>query len=220
MPKSIAIIMDGNRRWARAKSLPSFEGHKAGAETLKKISKFVFGQDIKQFAVYAFSLENFKRDKKEVEHIMQLLDLYLKNAKEELLDKDVKLKVIGDMTKLSSSLRKTIEEAESINPYAKHSLFLAIAYGGKQDILQAAQRAKTYKQMDEDLFKSFLWSRDLIEPDILIRTGGEKRLSNFLLWDLAYTELFFTDTYWPDFTEQELKDIIDEYLARQRRFGK
>ncbi len=223
MPRCIGIIMDGNRRWAKQKGLLSHEGHLEGVKTLHKITHAIFERDIQHLVVYAFSIENWQRSKEEVEALMNLFSKVLsENNLQELLKENVKLKVIGQIQDLPESLKEAIKRAESKNENAAYTLWIALSYGGRLEILEAARKSadKYGENLNESDFTKELWSYGMPDPDIVIRTGGEKRLSNFLLWQIAYSELFFTDTYWPDFDENELDDILMKYKERKRRFGK
>ncbi len=223
MPKNIGIIMDGNRRWAKERGLPSLVGHEKGADKLKELSKYVFEKDVENLVVYAFSTENWKRSKEEVDHLMKLPSRFLgKDQSRELLEDNVRVRVLGEKSMLSEDLQEKIKEAESINSEAKYTLWIALSYGSRLEILRAAQSAacKYGDSFDEEQLRSEFWSSNMPDPDIIIRSGGERRLSNFLLWQAAYSELFFTDTYWPDFSKSELDAILDEYAKRKRRFGK
>ncbi|MEA3344241.1 MAG: polyprenyl diphosphate synthase [Patescibacteria group bacterium] len=226
VPFHLGIIMDGNRRWAKEKKLPVLEGHRRGAKRLEEIGGMTLKKGIKILTVYAFSTENWKRSKTETNYLMQLLKQFLnaKNVKE-LNQKGVKLNIIGEREKLSTKLQKRIEEVEKITSNNTQGVLnLAVSYGGRPEIIQAIKKIIRKKispdKIDEDLINENLWTKGLPYPDLIIRTSGIKRLSNFLTWQTAYSELYFTKKYWPDFTEQELDKALANFSLRQRRFGK
>ena len=221
-PKHIAIIMDGNGRWAQKRGLPRVKGHERGAEVVREITTYCANHpEVKVLTLYAFSTENWKRPKMEVDFLMKLLDRYLKNELPIYQKEDVRFETIGDLTPFSEKLKKRIKKTKEATKNNKKLIqVLALNYGGRDEIVRAANRAcKTGIKLTEDNFDDFLDTSGLGEVDILLRTGGEKRLSNFLLWRAAYAELFFVDTLWPDFTSEELKKIINEFKKRERRFG-
>ena len=219
--KSIGIIMDGNRRWAKEKGLPRAEGHKKGADTLEKIAKVVFGQGVEHLAVYAFSTENWKRSKEEVDALLKLIKFFIEKRLLKGFDDNVKFRFVGDLSLFDSSLQETIKKAEKINPQAKYCLWIALSYGGRAEMLEAARAsARGHSAESEEEFKKLLWSAELPDFDLVVRTGGKRRLSNFFPWQSAYAELFFTDTLWPDFSERELLQIFNEFQSTQRNFGK
>ena len=224
----VAIIMDGNGRWAKKKGLPRTSGHKAGAETLRKIIEYATASEVEYLTCYAFSTENWKRPKIEVNFLMTLLSNYLKEEIKNLKENGVRLKVIGDIEGLSSKLQKQIAKAENETKDGDRlQLNLAINYGGRFDLIQAitniARKVKDGEyQLDdisENLVSAALSTADIPEPDLLIRPGGDYRISNFLLWELAYTELFFCEKLWPDFTKEDLEKIMTDFKTRERRFG-
>jgi len=220
IPNHLGIIIDGNRRWAKKKGLPSFYGHKRGLDNVKKISDYCLEKGVKVLTLYAFSSENWNRSKKEIEHLMKLLGTALnkKNIKD-LNKRGVRMQVIGQKEKLSKTLQKLILEAEqSTKKNKKGVLNLAISYGGRADIIQAAQRIKG--RITEEKLNKNLWTAGLPDPDFIIRTGGEMRLSNFLTWQSAYSELYFTKKTWPDFSKKDLDKAFDDFSHRHRRFGK
>jgi len=215
--------MDGNRRWAKGKGMPAVSGHEKGARKLEEISRYIFDKGIENLVVYAFSTENWKRSEEEVSYLMNLLASFLSDKRlRKLLQEDVKIRVLGERSSLPESLQKKVSKAEKINPEAKYTLWIALSYGSRLEILRAAQSAarKYGNSFSEDEFRKEFWSSKMPDPDLVIRTGGEMRLSNFLLWQLAYSELFFTDSFWPDFSKEELDAILKEYTKRKRRFGK
>ena len=225
----ISIIMDGNGRWAKKKFMPRFYGHKAGLESVRKMVSACIEVDIKYLTLFAFSSENWRRPKEEIKSLMGLFALALKQEIKKLNKANVKLQIIGDLSKFSKEIQELISQA--INKTKENTglvLTIAANYGGRWDILQAVhQIIKKTKQgeldesgIDEFCIESYLQTANLPEPDLFIRTGGEQRISNFLLWDLAYSEFYFTDVLWPDFDENELHKSIHSYQTRQRRFGR
>lgn len=228
LPKHIAIIMDGNRRWAKEKGLDIKLGHKEGAENLKRIAKYANKIGIKYLTVYAFSTENWKRTKEEVGALMLLLQKYVE---EFLTDKNldnIKINIIGDISKLDVSLQKSIEKI--VNKTKENTgltLNIAFNYGGRDEIVKAVTKiAKKVKNneillenINEELVSNNLYTAGQPDPDLLIRPGGEQRISNYLLWQLAYTEFLFIPKYWPDFSEKDLDDAIQTFTQRNRKFG-
>lgn len=224
----VAIIMDGNGRWAKKRGLPRTGGHKVGAEVLRKMVEFAAKTPIQYLTCYAFSTENWKRPKIEVQFLMTLLSLYLDQEITNLKKNGVALKILGDKSGLSSKLQKQIEKAESETAAGERlQLNLAINYGGRQDLVQAVQKIahqiesgeRNISNIDEELISAALGTAGMPEPDLLIRPGGDCRISNFLLWEMAYTEFFFSSKLWPDFTEEDFQKILDEFKNRERRFG-
>lgn len=220
-PRHIAIIMDGNGRWAQKRGLPRIKGHEKGAEVVREITTYCANNpEIDVLTLYAFSTENWKRPKMEVDFLMRLLDNWLKNELQTYKKENVKFEVIGDISRFSKKLQERIAYTkEETKNNTKLTQVLALNYGGRDEIIRACERArKSGIKVDEENFEDFFDAK-IGDVDILIRTGGEKRISNFLLWRIAYAELFFTDTFWPDFTSDELEKIIDEFKKRERRFG-
>lgn len=225
----IAFIMDGNRRWAKKHALPIALGHKKGAETLTNIAKAVKECGIKFMTVYAFSTENWKRDKEEVDALMNLLRQYLESSFKELQENNVAIKFIGERNMLDADIISKMTGIEnSTQENTAMTLCVALSYGSRQEITAAtrkiAQDAVDGKinpaDITMDMLTSSLYTADIPDPDLLIRTSGEMRLSNYLLWQLAYTELYFSNTLWPDFSKKELEEIIANYKTRERRYGK
>ena len=227
-PNHVAIIMDGNRRWARKRRFEVLFGHDKGAEKLKEISRCCVDARINWLTVFAFSSENWTRPEHEVTGLMRLIAKFIDTQAKELLDANVRLRIIGRRDRIAGDLRSAIQVLEKLS--AKNTglnLTVALDYGGRQDIAGAALAiAKeieagmlTADDLNDDLLKSRMSTKILPPVDLLIRTGGEKRLSNFLLWDLSYAELFFSDKLWPDFTRSDLYDAITSFQGRQRRFG-
>ncbi|MET0110621.1 MAG: isoprenyl transferase [Candidatus Thiodiazotropha sp.] len=229
LPRHIAIIMDGNGRWAKKRGLPRYAGHPAGVEAVRGVVEACVELQIPVLTLFAFSSENWQRPQKEVNLIM---DLFLRSLKKEVrrLDRNhVKLKVIGDRSAFATNLQAQIDEAEQ-QTASNQGLLLQVAanYGGRWDITQAAKRLAEQvqrgeiapDQIDEERFSQHLCITNLPEPDLFIRTGGEQRISNFLLWQCAYTELYFTDLLWPDFNRKALDEALHDFSRRQRRFGR
>ena len=225
----IAIIMDGNGRWAKKRGMPRTYGHKKGAENVVNITRAMKDSGVKYLTLYAFSTENWQRSEDEVQALMQLLNDYLDNEFQEIMKNDVKIVFIGERYMLSLPLQQKIKSVEDKSKNNKSlTLCIALSYGSRQEILSAVKKiSKLVKNGDlsEDeisieTISSQLYTKDIPDPDILIRTSGEQRISNYLLWQIAYTELFFTKTHWPDFSKDELLKIIDEYNNRERRYGK
>jgi len=228
IPEHIAIIMDGNGRWAKKRNLPRIAGHHEGMKTVKRITKMADELGIKALTLYAFSTENWKRPKKEVEYIMSLPEQFLSTFLPELIEKNVKVTSIGYTEQLPAHTLRALEDAkEKTKDNTGLILNFALNYGSRSEILQAVknlvQDCKN-NQVDahditDELFSSYLMTEGLADPDLLIRTSGELRISNFMLWQLAYTELWFTEVFWPDFSEEHLVEAIEVFQNRQRRFG-
>jgi len=228
LPRHIAIILDGNGRWAKQRSLPRTAGHKVGAETFRTIATYCRDIGIDYLTVYAFSTENWKRPKEEVDTIMGLLKAYLLEAIDTMEKDNVRLCFMGDMTVLNDELRELVERCNEIS--AKLSgcqCNICINYGGRAEIIQAArnfaadcvQGNANAEELTEEAFEKYLYSAGIPSPELLIRPGGEQRLSNFLLWQSAYAEFYYTDVLWPDFSKEELLKAISAYQRRNRRFG-
>lgn len=225
----IAIIMDGNGRWAKKRGLPRSMGHKKGAEAVKEITKVAANLGVKYLTLYAFSTENWNRDSEEVESLMDLLRQYLKSDLKEVQENGVRIRFIGERSMLASDIVESMNRLEAETAQNdKMTLCLAISYGSRQEIVNAARKiAELAKRgdiqpedVDVKMFSGMLYTQDIPDPDILIRTSGEQRLSNYLLWQLAYAEFFFSDVLWPDFDEKTLTDIIADFKSRERRYGK
>lgn len=215
--------MDGNRRWAKANELPSLEGHKRGYDVLEKLIRTVSGEQIPHMVVYAFSTENWKRAEDEVGYLMSLFSRALTELTKTLVaeGKKINVRVIGQRERLPKKLQEEIIVTEGKNTVDPGlTLWIAVSYGARAEIVDAVNRAiKKGEPVDEESFTPHLWTHGMPDPDLIIRTSGEIRLSNFLLWQSAYSELFFTETLWPDFGETEFKSILEEYGKRQRRRG-
>lgn len=221
--KHIAIIMDGNRRYAKKRGLPSAMGHKMGVESLKKIVNISDKFNVKYLTVYAFSTENWKRKKEEVDFLMNLLSTTLKNELQEMHENNVKISYIGDLTKLNDNLRNVLNNSyETTKNNTGVNLQIAINYGGRDEIIHAVCEIikSGIKKVDENIFENFLYTKNIPDPDLLIRTGGELRVSNYLLWQIAYSEIYVTEKLWPEFNEEALVEAILAFRERQRRYGK
>lgn len=229
-PKHIAIIMDGNGRWARQRGLPRTAGHKEGVEACKRVVRAAGDLGVKYITLFGFSTENWKRPADEVNELMRLLRIYLRAETADLHANNVRLKVIGSRKELAPDIVTLIENSENLTKdNTGLTLVMALNYGGRHELTQAAADMAQYfmdndmepsQENAEEFLPQFLFTKDMPDPDILIRTSGEERISNFLLWQSAYTEFVFSDTLWPDFGHDELKEAIDEYCGRERRFGK
>lgn len=223
IPTHLGIIIDGNRRWARENGLPVFEGHRKGFDNFKKITNYAFAKGVKILTVYAFSTENWNRTKLEVNYLMKLLALALTDKYLRELNKNkIRICVIGQKERLSKTLQSKIERIENATKdNQKGTLNLAISYGGRPEIIQAIKRI-VEQRVPSDKINEETVSRNLLaaDVDLIIRTGGEQRLSNFLTWQSVYSELYFTKKYWPEFSKKDLDEALEEYSRRQRRFGK
>ena len=221
LPRHIAIIMDGNGRWAKMRGLPRTAGHKVGAETFRRIAKHCKKLGIQYLTVYAFSTENWKRPKEEVDAIMGLLDQYLREALPSMEKEHIRVKFFGDLSVLDPELRELAEKANALSDTIEGvQANLCLNYGGRDEIVRAARAcAEAGVEWTEENFGKFLYSGDVPDPELVIRPGGEQRISNFLLWQCAYSEFIFTPTLWPDFDEKTLEEAIIAYQQRDRRFG-
>jgi undecaprenyl diphosphate synthase len=233
IPRHVAIIMDGNGRWAKQRNLPRIVGHKAGSESVKNIVRTAKELNLEVLTLYAFSTENWKRPSLEVQGLMTLLKTYLKSELENMLENDISLRCIGEIEMLPPDVQKILREviqntARNAEKKPGLTLNLALSYGGRFEIVRAA-RIMAEKcvsgQFDPDdfsesLFASHLYTAGLPDPDLLIRTGGESRLSNFLLWQLSYAELYITETMWPDFNDERFFEALQDFQSRERRFGR
>ncbi|WP_418750439.1 isoprenyl transferase [Frisingicoccus sp.] len=228
VPEHVAIILDGNGRWAKKRMMPRNYGHAQGSKTVEQICEDAWNLGIKYLTVYAFSTENWKRPEKEVNALMKLLRSYLKDCIKRTTKNNIRVRVIGDKTGLSDDIRQAIEELEQVSSVNTGLNFtIAINYGSRDEMRRAMVRMAgdvesgkvASADITEELFNSYLDTWDIPDPDLLIRTSGEQRLSNFLLWQLAYTEFLFMDVLWPDFNRNELVRAIRQYNGRERRFG-
>jgi undecaprenyl diphosphate synthase len=221
IPNHIAMIMDGNGRWAKERGLNRTAGHEEGAKTVRKITQYCSDIGIKYLTLYAFSTENWERPKLEVEFLMKLLERYLKKELDVYLKNNIRFKAIGDLSRFSKSLQKTIFETQDKTANCSGlTQVLALNYGSKNEIIRAVRKLNELQlEVSEENLESCLDTAGMGDVDVLIRTSGEVRLSNYLLWQNAYAEMFFTQTYWPDFNESELDDILSDFSKRERRFG-
>jgi undecaprenyl diphosphate synthase len=221
IPNHIAIIMDGNGRWAKERGLNRTAGHEEGAKTVRKITQYCSDIKVKYLTLYAFSTENWERPKLEVEFLMKLLEKYLKKELEVYLQNNIRFKAIGDLSRFSKSLQNTIYETQNKTANCSGlTQVLALNYGSKNEIIRAVKKLNELNlEVTEENLESCLDTAGMGDVDVLIRTSGEVRLSNYLLWQNAYAEMFFTQTYWPDFTASELDDILSDFSKRERRFG-
>lgn len=222
VPNCIGIIMDGNRRWAKAKNLPTFDGHRRGYEKLKEVTRWVNKAGIKHLIVYALSTENWNRTKDEVSYLLDLIRLVLTEDFELIKKEGGRIICIGERERFSTEIRELMNRVERETSAAQGvTLVLALSYGGRAEIVRAANEAVSKGvPVDEKSFGNLLWTKNIPDPDLIIRTGGEMRLSGFLPWQAVYSELFFTKTFWPDFSEEEFKFILEEFSGRKRNFGK
>jgi len=228
LPRHCAIIMDGNGRWAEKRSLDRIAGHQKGAESVRSVVRASREIGIPYLTLFAFSSENWSRPSLEVEALWILLKEYLSSELQEMLDNGIRLLAIGDLGRLSRDVASTLNESVKQTAQATAmTLTLALSYGGRDDILQALRRVMVNcregtlspEEITENLFSKYLWTVNLPDPDLLIRTSGEMRISNFFLWQLAYTEIYVTPTLWPDFNKEELIQALLSYQERERRFG-
>lgn len=228
-PKHIGIILDGNRRWAKARGLKPTDGHKAGAEAVKNITKYAYDCGLKYLTVYAFSTENWKRDKAEVEILMKLLDKFTSDLLESDEKRKIRIKVYGDISALDKKLQEKIIKLEEKTKNNSKMIFgICLNYGGRDELLKAIKEIGsdlkngkiTEQDITQELVSSHLYTKDIPDPDFIIRTSNEYRLSNFLTWQSTYSELYFPkDVMWPDFDENQFDEAIEEYIKRNRRFG-
>lgn len=229
VPQHVAIILDGNGRWAKAKGMPRNYGHAQGSKNVERICEEAWRMGIKYLTVYAFSTENWNRPKDEVDALMKLLRNYMKTCLKTAAKNDMKVRVIGDIEPLDEDIKKRISELEAATvDNGGLNFTIALNYGSRDEMTRAARRMAqdcaagklSPETIDESVFESYLDTHGIPDPDLLIRTSGEQRLSNYLLWQLAYSEFYFTDVPWPDFTKDELVKAVEEYNHRHRRFGR
>ncbi|MDR0744112.1 MAG: isoprenyl transferase [Tannerella sp.] len=229
LPQHVAVIMDGNGRWAMNHGLDRSEGHREGVVSVRRVMEAAVEVGLQYLTVYTFSTENWNRPEEEINALMTIMVAAIHRETPDLMKNNVRLLVIGDMMRLPRGVREALSEClEKTSVNTGTTLILALSYSSRWEIVQAAKRIAENVQekkmdpedLDEELFSSYLTTRDIPDPDLLIRTGGEKRISNFLLWQLSYAELYFTDVYWPDFRENEFYEAILSYQQRDRRFGR
>lgn len=228
IPQHVAIILDGNGRWAKSKGMPRNYGHRMGAKNVEKICDIAGHMGIKYLTVYAFSTENWNRPQEEVEELMRLLGSYMKTCLKTARKNNMRVRVLGDISRLSLKLQEQILELErESSQYDGFYFQIALNYGSRDEMLRAMKKMYTdletgklsKDEITEEVFSRYLDTADIPDPDLLIRTSGEQRLSNYLLWQLAYSEFYFTETAWPDFDEAELKKAVEAYNSRERRYG-
>lgn len=225
IPNHIGIIMDGNRRWARQRGLPTIEGHRVGAENFKKIAQKCYELGVKYFTVFAFSTENWNRSEEEISYLMKLLENYLNEQKEFFIEKNIRLKIIGQIWRLPKNLQKLVLEIMDITKNnTGGNLNLAISYGGRVEIVEAVKKIVKEKisaeEINEKVISEHTYTAGQPDPDLIIRTSGEQRVSGFLTWQAVYSEIYFSPKMWPEFSEQDLENAIEDFSNRQRRFGK
>jgi len=227
-PTHVAIIMDGNGRWAKSRFLPRNAGHKKGMETVRSVVRAAGELGIRYLTLFGFSSENWKRPQSEISDLMGLLRIYLQREVKSLHEQNVRLRIIGDRTKLAKDIQDKLVEVEALTEKNTGlTLCIALSYGSRNEIVLAAQKIAeklqagviTSEEITEEAFSAALFTHDVPDPDVLIRTSGEQRISNFLLWQIAYTELVFVDTLWPDFTKTDLIHALREFGQRERRYG-
>jgi len=230
IPQCLGLIMDGNRRWAKAAGLPAFEGHRRGYENLMDLLAWCKEAGVRHVAVYAFSTENWRRTEDEVGYLMQLFRMVIFKEAERFKKENGRVKFVGQKDRFEKDIQESMEKMEEETKDGEYALYVCISYGGRAEIISAIQKLSKEKTpeeiaaLTEEDFGKYLWTaegkEEMPEPDIIIRTGGEKRLSNFLTWQSVYSELFFTDTLWPEFSKEEFTRILEEYARRERRRGK
>ncbi|MDQ5938575.1 MAG: undecaprenyl diphosphate synthase [Patescibacteria group bacterium] len=224
IPEHIGIIVDGNRRWAKKQNLPSLEGHRVGANRIKEIAEYALTRGVKILTIFVFSTENWKRSQEEVGYLFKLFTDFLNNEAENLSKRGIKLQILGDRSKFDDHFMRVIDNAEKITTEADKGLLnLCLNYGGRDEIVKAVQKIVANKvaesDITEDLIKQNLYSKNIMDPDFIIRTSGEQRLSGFLTWQSVYSELYFAQKMWPEFSKDDFDLALAEYSNRQRRFG-
>lgn len=224
IPQHIGIIIDGNRRWAKSKNLPTFEGHRIGYDKIKEVADYALEKGVKILSIYAFSTENWKRNQDEVNYLLSLFKLLLEKEVKDLLNKGIKLRILGDKSNITVDLQQAINKAEDLTSGAdKAILNICFNYGGRDEIVKAVQKIVASQMsaadVTEDVIRKNLYTQNTPDPDFIIRTSGEQRLSGFLTWQSVYSELYFVKKMWPDFTKEDLDLALEEYTNRQRRFG-
>lgn len=225
LPRHIAVIMDGNGRWAKCRNLPREEGHKAGAESVQEVVETCARLGIEYLTLYAFSKENWKRPKAEITMLWKLLENYLKKEHKVLVKNQLCLKVIGQRDDLPPTVRRELRRVENLTKdFKRMTIVLALNYGGRAEIVEAVKKlckdnSSDVESLDEKKFANYLFTADIPDPDLLIRTSGEMRISNFLLWQIAYSEIWITQEYWPDFRKKTLLKALVDFQKRERRFG-
>lgn len=217
----IGMILDGNRRWARERNLPTLEGHRRGFENLKEVARWVRDRNIPHMVVYAFSTENWNRSPEEVDYLMDIFRAAIRESREELGKEGVRVRFLGQRERFAEDIQVGMRETEEKTAgNARMTMWICLSYGGRAEITEAAKAAAARGEITEEAIRRNMWSAEMPDPDIIVRTSGEHRLSNFLLWQAAYSELFFIQPHWPDFSEKILDEILAEFAARERRHGK
>jgi len=227
VPQHIAMIMDGNGRWARQQGKPRLAGHEAGSETVRRVMGYCRKEGVRYLTLYAFSTENWSRPPEEVAGLMQLLNIFISKYEMELIEKQVRLRVIGNRADLSPDLQIALARVEQSTLHFEQQVIIALSYSGRNELVRAIRKIATAvrsgncepETIDENLIATSLDAPDVPDPDLIIRTSGEFRLSNFLLWQCAYSEFYFTPVLWPDFGEADFKTALDAFAARERRYG-
>jgi undecaprenyl diphosphate synthase len=225
MPRHIAVIMDGNGRWAKLRNLPREEGHRAGAKSVQEVVETCARLGIEYLTLYAFSKENWKRPKTEISMLWKLLENYLREEHKVLIKNQLRLKVIGQKDDLPSAVRRELRRVENLTKdFKRMTIVLALNYGGRAEIIEAVKKlckdnSSNLESIDEKKFAKYLFTSDIPDPDLLIRTSGEMRISNFLLWQIAYSEIWITQELWPDFRKKNLLQALVDFQKRERRFG-
>jgi undecaprenyl diphosphate synthase len=222
IPQCVGIILDGNRRWAKEQGLPAFEGHRRGMDNVEHITLAARDLGVRHLAVYAFSTENWKRTTEEVSYLMKIFEEMAKKSMARLAEENVAVRFVGQRERFSESLRAAMDEAEKKSPQDPAlTLWVCLSYGGRAEIVDAARAlAARGQEITEESLAKNLWTAPMPDPDMIIRTSGEHRTSNFLIWQSVYSELFFPKVYWPEFSKSDLESILKEYAARERRLGK
>ena len=220
-PACVGIILDGNRRWAKERDLPKLEGHRAGMENLKNATRFIRDSGVRHLIVYAFSTENWSREPAEVSYLMELFRESIKKEMKELGKEGVRIRFVGQRERFSVDLQNAMDEKDKETKVNRDiTLWVCLSYGGRAEIVAAANATAKNGEVTEETLSKNLWTAEMPDPDIIIRPGGEKRLSGFLAWQSIYSELFFIDTFWPDFGKEEFDAILAEFVLRERRRGK
>ncbi|MBI5457126.1 di-trans,poly-cis-decaprenylcistransferase [Candidatus Kaiserbacteria bacterium] len=221
IPRCIGIILDGNRRWAKENALPSFEGHRRGMNNVESIAYAARDLGIQHMAVYAFSTENWSRSREEVSYLMEIFESTIRERMKKFAQENIAVRFVGQIERFSPSLQEAMRDVEAKNPgEPRLTVWVCLSYGSHAEITHAARAAQEANEaITEESLAKHLWTNGMPNPDLIIRTGGEQRLSNFLLWQSAYSELFFLKTHWPAFTKADLEAVLKEYAARERRLG-
>jgi undecaprenyl diphosphate synthase len=222
MPNCVGLILDGNRRWAKERGLPTLEGHREGAKTFENAVRWISARGIPHVVAYVFSTENWKRTEEEVGYMIGLLKESIKTRINELIKENVRVKIVGDRSQFDAELQEMLNNVERTSEgNTGITTWLCLSYGGRAEIVQAARAiAASHEEITEKSFSQYLWTAGMPDPDIIVRTGGQRRLSNFLTWQSTYSEFFFLNEYWPAFSEASLDAVLNEFTSRKRNFGK